>query len=126
MSDKKMTEDFIKHVLEFMPSQEFDVKDLEVLHLNNDRVHYQRAPIESNVQKHVEQMSKESLDSWTGIVAQRADGSYWLLNGQHHSEAAIRLGYKKLRFYIIPSDGPQHETLIFGMFQKFQEKHKDD
>lgn len=86
--------------------------------LNNDRMNYQRKRIEQNVLRlmwnfdvHREKHS---------IVAQRPDGSMYIINGQHHAEAAIRLSILSVPIFVFKSQGPEEESIVFGKFQDWQ------
>lgn len=86
--------------------------------LNNDHVHYQRFRIESRV-NHL--MTHESeRKRMIGIVAVRPDESYWVINGQHHTEAAVRLGVYKLFYLTFKSTGYELEKVKFDLFQQWQ------
>jgi len=90
--------------------------------LNNDHQNYQRNRIEDKVLHHMKHWDKEDYNS--GIVAMRPDGSYWLINGQHHSDAAVRLGISVVQYYIFNSTDWTYEKGIFDLFQKLQSEEK--
>jgi len=100
------------------------VEDLDPQLFNNDRMHYQRNRIESNVKRIMKKYESDSAKH--AIIAQREDGSYWVINGQHHSEAAIRLGITSVPCYVFDSNGFEHEREIFVKFQEWQKELDDD
>lgn len=52
-------------------------------------------------------------------VAQRPDGSYWIVDGQQRTEAAKRLGMTEVRCLVIPTDGTlRPESDMFFNFNK--------
>jgi hypothetical protein len=87
-------------------------------HLMNDRQHYQRFIIESKVQRAIRKFDEN--DPHIALAAVRKDGSLWLLDGQHHTEATVRCGATQVPVLVFESDGHEHEATIFAMFQEQQ------
>jgi hypothetical protein len=81
----------------------------------NDRQHYQRHIDESRVQHSVAQGVAE-IAQRIGLLGYRSDGSYWIIDGQHHTEAAIRLGITVLGYWVFDSIGPEYEKGVFNRF----------
>jgi hypothetical protein len=88
--------------------------------LLNDHQHYQRYRIEHKVLHRMKHWDKEDYNS--GIVALRTDDSYWIINGQHHADAAVRLGVNTVHYYVFDSAGWAAEKIIFDLFQKLQQQ----
>lgn len=84
----------------------------------NDHQHYQRNRIEAKVQHRMKHFGKEEYNS--GVIAQRIDGSYWSINGQHHADAAVRLGISSVNYYVFNSPGWEFEQTVFNKFQELQ------
>jgi hypothetical protein len=51
------------------------------------------------------------------------DVSYWLVDGQHHSEAAYRRGEMVRGYWAFESEGWRHEREVFAAFQALKRKH---
>lgn len=86
--------------------------------LNNDRAHYQRNRIEERVEeklKHYHAWKEKHC-----VVAQREDGTYWIINGQHHADAAMRLGATSVPCFVFNSTGWKFEAQVFKKFQDWQ------
>ena len=88
--------------------------------LNNDHLHYQRFRIEKRVLELVAKLKHSQDQDHSAIAAQRPDGSYWVINGQHHTEAVVRLEWDLCEFMIFDSTGWEHEKEIFNNFQHWQ------
>lgn len=92
--------------------------------LNVDRLHYQRRLDQDHVAKLVETMradptGKESRADM--LVAIRPDRTHWLLNGQHHNDAALRLGWALAEVVWFLSRGYKYERVLFDRFNRWQE-----
>jgi len=84
----------------------------------NDHLHYQRNRIEEKVVHAMKHWGKTDYNS--GILALRPDGYYFSINGQHHSDAAVRLGVSSVDYYVFDSTGWEQEKTVFDLFQKLQ------
>ncbi len=86
--------------------------------LNNDHQHYQRKRIESRVQEILFSSKPSSLPI---IAAERKeDGSFWIINGQHHAEAYVRTNVQEVVVWIFTSDSFMNEMKVFSLFQQWQ------
>jgi len=83
----------------------------------NDHQHYQRYRIEDKV---LHRMKHWDKDYNFGILALRPDGYYFTINGQHHADAAVRLGVTEVNYYVFDSTGWEEEKVIFETFTKLQ------
>jgi hypothetical protein len=105
----------------------FRVENINPQYMNNDHTHYQRFRIETLVQEVLakdEQTIHDELSAspkHMGIVGLRSDGTYWVINGQHHIEAEIRLGTPSLEYHVFDSLGWEHEKEIFDKFAIWQQ-----
>lgn len=95
--------------------------DLDPQLLLNDHEHYQRYTIEEKVEGIMHALKHGHLMP-TAFAAMREDGSYWLLDRQHHIEAAKRLGIKSVPVWVFNSTGWQQEAELFERFQELQNR----
>jgi len=113
--------------LEDVLQVKFRVENINPQYMNNDHTHYQRFRIEKRVQELLVKDEKEIRNELSssplhlGIAGFRADKTYWLINGQHHTEAEIRLETPLLEYNIFDSLGWEHEKEIFDKFAIWQQ-----
>ncbi len=89
--------------------------------INHCRKYYQRNIIQSKVEGYVKDWDDDK-EYHFGIVAQRHPyGEYWSINGQHHAEAALRLG-KNVFYYVFDTSSPEEEKAIFDKFGELQKQ----
>jgi hypothetical protein len=101
---------------------ELKAKKINPQLLNNDRLNYQRFRIEERVLFLIENYAGEIKKAHSIIVAKRDDGTHWIINGQHHSEAAVRLNVSSIEVYLFKSKGVNQEKKVFKNFQEWQNK----
>jgi hypothetical protein len=89
--------------------------------LLNDHEHYQRYTIEAKVEAVMHKL-KSGHPFPNAFAAMRQDGSYWLLDRQHHTEAAKRLGISAIPVWVFNSTGWQQEAELFERFQELQNR----
>lgn len=95
------------------------VKWLDLNLFNNDRQHYQRYRIESKVKLKMEKIH-EQIHQRYALIAERLDGSHWVLDCQHEIEAAMRSGYMVFHAVVFQSSGWEQEKTIFDKLQELQ------
>ena len=98
------------------------IEQLDPQLLNNDRMHYQRNRIEEKVLHIMKHFDAEKEKH--AVIAKRTDGTYWVINGQHHSERRIRLGITSFPCFVFDSKNVEHECEIFTKFQKWQKEQE--
>jgi hypothetical protein len=79
----------------------------------NDRQNYQRHIDDIRVQH---SMKQPDVAQRIGLLAKRSYGAYFIIDGQHHTEAAIRLGINIMGYWVFDSDGVEHEKAVFNKF----------
>lgn len=92
--------------------------------LNVDRLHYQVMLDQDKVQELVDIMRRRpDVIEARGdlVVAIRPDRTHWLINGQHHNEAAMRLRMPLVEIRWFLSPGYRYEQTIFERFEKWQD-----
>jgi hypothetical protein len=82
--------------------------------LNNDHVHYQR---DLDIARSGAYTKKE-LKGRTALVAYHPDGTYWVIDGQHHTAAAVRLGIDLVGCWVYNSTGWKMDKEVFNAFQE--------
>lgn len=92
-----------------------EVRPLSVglLYANVDREHYQRTLDEAKVTRFVRDFDADALS--VPLVCERADGSYWILDGQHRIEAVRRrfgIG-EKIACDVVKEREPREEAQLF-------------
>lgn len=102
---------------------ETTVESLPLYLLNNDHAHYQRRRQEQRIRKTMEHMIRPSESDWRGLAARRPDSTLWIINGQHHAEAALRKGIESLPFDVFESPHWMVERVVFLLFQEWQAEH---
>jgi hypothetical protein len=55
------------------------------------------------------------------LVNMRPDGSYWILDRQHHVEAALRCGHHGVTCWVIYGLARWEECHLFVQFQELQQ-----
>lgn len=99
----------------------FRLEKINPQYLNNDHTHYQRFRIEKRVKEILDKSEHEDKSpAHLRIAGLRSDGTYWLINGQHHTEASVRLEIPSLEYKVFDSLGWEHERDVFTRFQKWQ------
>ena len=91
------------------------LRELQISDLNVDPS-YQRG-----LTKGVAQIVKNYNPVSFGVplVAQRGDGSFWIVDGQQRIEALKRMGrHKNVRCEVFASQGPEHEARVFKEVNK--------
>lgn len=108
VTEQKKTEVEVEYFFPEMKFQWLSVKSLRI-----DREHYQRVM----VQNHVSNISKKWKGEAFGVVhvGRRADGTFWIVDGQQRYEAAKRLGIMKVPCLVFESRGLEHEAEIFDI-----------
>jgi hypothetical protein len=89
--------------------------------LHNDRQHYQRFRMESKVLRAIERYDDDRPP--IAFASRRADASLWLIDRQHHAEAAIRLGITQIPVLVFDAptiDPHTYEKMVFDRFQTMQ------
>ncbi|HEY6021622.1 MAG TPA: phage portal protein [Candidatus Paceibacterota bacterium] len=71
--------------------------------------------------KRVEQFAKQKdkLKDHVGLLAIRADGSMWVVSGQHHTAAALEDGIPKMTYQTFRSTGWRMEKRIYENYAKW-------
>lgn len=114
---------------------DYDPQELGVEHLGTttvdpqipqvDRQHYQHDLNMTWVVK-CEEMKRKHLAARMGLLARREDGSLWIIDGQHHTLAAIGRGIPQLRYRVFDSSGPAQEKQVFAAWQAWQAQQRED
>jgi hypothetical protein len=95
----------------------FEILDPQLA--GNDRAHYQRPVVEARVQRYL-RLKGDELEQRIGLLGCRDDSSLWVLDGQHHTEAAIRRGIALMGYWIFDSGGWEDERRVFEAFQEWK------
>jgi phage portal protein BeeE len=90
--------------------------DPGTLHVDHDN--YQRARDDEHVAR-IAAKGKGKLKGRLGLLARRDDGTLWIIDGQHHSAAAVVLGIKKMTYLVFDSTGPDLEARVFDAWQRW-------
>ena len=98
-------------------SLRFDTVDPQLV--NSDRLHYQSPVVELRVQSYVA-LRPDTLAQCIGVLACRDDDSLWVIDGQHHTAAAVRTGIGLMGYWIFDSSGHEEEKRIFQSFQAWK------
>lgn len=89
-----------------------------------DRLHYQRQLDQDKVAEILEAMRQDPTSEKSRsdmVVAIRPDRTHWLINGQHHCEAAMRLKIPLVEIRWMLSPGWKFERVMYGRFERWQE-----
>lgn len=84
-----------------------------LLYANVDREHYQRMLLETKVARIAREFDPDALG--VPLICERADGSYWILDGQHRIEAVRRrFGVaEKVWCDVVKEREPREEAQLF-------------
>ena len=77
---------------------------------------YQRTIVPATVKSITKNLDQDAFGSLT--VGQRADGSYWVVDGMQRLTAARNLGIAMVPCDVFESDGPEHEARVFRLKNK--------
>jgi hypothetical protein len=93
---------------------------------NVDRQHYQRDVDPNRIKKYRKEDRDKLAGRW-GLLAHRPDGSYWVINGQHHTIAAIQEGVSSLPYRVFESTGWRMEERVYAAWEDWHARydHKD-
>ena len=83
---------------------------------NADHQRYQRPWTNAHVK---EIKKKKSFKEATPVLAKRDDGTYWVVDHQHHLEAMKRAGVDLVECFVFESAGPAYESRVFNSFQHY-------
>lgn len=89
-----------------------------------DQEHYQR-PLDGGRVEAFEADGRKKLAKRWGLVAQRPDGSLWLINGQHHTAAAVALGVDEMRYRAFDSTGWRQERQVYLAWQQWHDRYEE-
>lgn len=84
--------------------------------LRVDHTNYQRPRDDQKVER-LAQLGAQALEARYGLLARRPDGSRWIVDGQHHTAAAVVLGIPQMRYQEFESTGPLMERRVFEAWQ---------
>ena len=98
-------------------SLRFDTIDPQLV--NTDRLHYQTPLAEVRVQSYVA-LAPHLLSQRIGVLACRDDDSLWVIDGQHHTAAAVRSEIDLMGYWIFDSSGYAEERRVFQSFQAWK------
>lgn len=90
--------------------------------VNADRQHYQRDLDPERVAEIRKQKRKKIAARW-GLLGRRGDGSHWVINGQHHTQAALEEGIPTLNYRVFDSDGWVQEAEVFAAWQRWHDQY---
>jgi hypothetical protein len=74
---------------------------------------YQR-PRQAGLVRHYADEPRQRLAARVGLLALRPDGSMWVVDGQHHTAAAIQVGLTELTYQQFLSTGPVMEARVYA------------
>lgn len=83
---------------------------------------YQR-PLDHDKVEHLTAEPKDRLAGRVGLLAHRPDGTYWVVDGQHHTAAAVKAGIRKLTYQCFDSTGEQMEARVYAAWQRWDNAH---
>jgi hypothetical protein len=90
--------------------------DPRVLHVDHE--HYQRRADPQRTAAYAGEPRKK-LRSRVGLVAVRPDGTMWIVNGQHHTAAAIKRGVHTMRYEAFRSTGWRMEKRVYLAWERW-------
>jgi HK97 family phage portal protein len=109
--------------------QDLGVPNLERVIVDPRDVHvdhaYQR-PRQEVLVRHYADEPRQRLAERVGLLAQRPDGTLWVIDGQHHSAAAIDVGITALTYQQFASSGPVMEARIYAALRLWHGRHHED
>lgn len=74
---------------------------------------YQRTVVKARVNRIAKNLDQDAFGSLT--VGQRADGSYWVVDGMQRLMAARKLGIAMVPCDVFQSEGQEHEARVFRL-----------
>lgn len=98
---------------------ELHTTEVDPQDVNVDRQHYQRDLDPDEVDR-FRQHPKRLAKRW-GLLARRPDGSLWVVNGQHHTQAAVDEGIRQMRYRVFDSTGPAQEGKVYAAYQRWHD-----
>jgi len=110
---------------QFLEENDFDFHNIDVnpqLPVS-DYAHYQRALVESKVEKILEEPININPRP---LLANRDSKGYFIIDGHHHLEAAIRRNTLLVNCYIIKTKDWEEEKEVFDKLEKFKKKLNHD
>lgn len=93
-----------------------EYRSLDPQWLCNDRVHYQRDLDQERVSK----ARRKAVRASQVLVSVHPDETYWVIDGQHHAEAALRFDFDLIDCWVFQSPGWERDREIFNEFQRGQ------
>ena len=91
--------------------------------VNSDRQHYQRDLDPDRVEEYRGEKRKKLAARW-GLLARRPDGSLWVVNGQHHTQAAVDEQIPALNYRMFDSDGWEQEAAVYAAWERWHDQYK--
>ncbi len=89
-----------------------DPRDVRVDHT------YQRPRVEALVRKYMAE-PRQRLMERVGLLALRPDGSMWVVDGQHHTAAAVAEGVTAMTYQQFASTGPKMEARVYAAYRRW-------
>lgn len=83
---------------------------------------YQRRLNQARVD-HYAQEKRRALKHRHGLLAIRPDSTLWVINGQHHTAAAVEQGVKHLTYQAFVSDGWRDEARVYAAWQAWHDEY---
>jgi hypothetical protein len=110
-----------KKILKSILDQKPPIVDLPVASLQAD-MSYQERPRERIVDQVASGLSEALLNVL--IVAQRPDGTYWVIDGESRRQGILRRGEKQrvVPCQVFQTEGPKQEALLFQFFNSKRSK----
>jgi hypothetical protein len=97
-----------------LPDDALSLITVDPATLHVDHEHYQR----DLDQDHVDELAdKPNLANRVGLLARRPDGSLWIVDGQHHTAAAVQEGIESMTYQVFDSTGWRMEKRVFDAWQ---------
>lgn len=102
------------------------LRDIEVdpRSVRVDRRDYQR-PLDYGRVREYRQEGRKKLRKRWGLAAVRPDGTIYVINGQHHTAAAIEKHIPTMRYRAFDSTGPQQERQVYQNWQAWHDKYEE-
>jgi hypothetical protein len=85
---------------------------------------YQRPVDSANFARKLAAM-RQGDRTFLGLAALRADGRFWVVDGQHHVLAARACGLTNLPFLVFTSAGAQIEAFWFDRWNEYQSAREE-
>lgn len=67
--------------------------------------------------------TRAQLTQRVGLIARRPDGSMWIVDGQHHTAAAVAEGVTAMTYQMFQSTGRDMEARVYAALQRWHEAH---